>query len=230
MRILGIDTSSSKLSLAIIEKGKIIGDFNLNLPKEHSRYLVPSIDKLLKKTKLSLNKIDALAISIGPGSFTGLRIGVATVKALAIAKRKKVMGISSLDVLAYNGLEAREEYICPIIDAKKDKVYAAIYQKNGNGLKKHSKDLLISIQDLLKILNKPTLFLGDAIRIYEEKILQQLDNKAILASEKLWFPQAKFVAMLGEKMARKNKFINPLDLVPRYLHKRDCQIKLPTER
>lgn len=220
MRLLGIDTSSPKLGLAIVSGGKPVAELELNLERGHARYLIPSIDKLLKKAKLSLDKIDALAISIGPGSFTGLRIGVTTIKAIAIAKRKKIAAVPSLDVLAYNGLNSRQEYICPVIDAKKDKIYAALYRKNKNGLKKQTKDLLISAEDLVKLVKKPTLFLGDALKVYGQK----LNGKAAFAEEKLWFPQAKFVAMLGEELAKKNKFTNPLDLVPLYLHKRDCQI------
>jgi tRNA threonylcarbamoyladenosine biosynthesis protein TsaB len=225
LKILGIDTSSSKLSLALVENSQPIADLKLNLEQGHSRYLILAIGQLFKKAKISLDKINVLALSLGPGSFTGLRIGATTIKAIAIAKRKKIVAVPSLDVLAYNGLNEQIEYICPIIDAKKNKIYTAIYRKSRNELKKQTKDLLISVQDLLRIINKPTLFLGDGLKIYKGEIAQELNSGAVFADEKLWFPQAKFVAILGEKMARKNKFIDPLDLVPLYLHKRDCQVK-----
>lgn len=224
MKILAIDTSSRKLSAAIVEEGKVIGYSSLNPKGGHSSHLILLLDKLLKKTKLSLNRINLLAVSIGPGSFTGLRIGVTAIKGLALASRKKVVAVSSLDALAYNALKQKEEFICPIIDAKKNKVYAALYRKNGCGLKKCSKDLLVSVADLVKIINKPTLFLGDAIKVYKEEFLSGLNQKAFFADESLWFPQAKIVARLGAELARRKKFINPLDLVPVYLHKRDCQI------
>lgn len=222
MKILAIDTSSPKLGLALLSGGKLIARSEVTLERGHAKYLIPSLDKILKKVKLSINKIDALAISIGPGSFTGLRIGVSTVKAIAIAKNKKILAVPSLDVLAYNGLSGKEEYICPVIDARKNKIYAALYRRDKGGLKKQTKDLLISVEDLVKIIKKPTLFLGDALKVYG----QRLNGKAVLAEEKLWFPRAKFAAILGEELAKKKKFINPFDLVPLYLHKRDCQIAI----
>lgn len=233
MRVLGIDTSSPKLGLALVSSGKLIARLELTLERGHAQYLIPSLDKLLKKAKLSINKIDALAISIGPGSFTGLRIGVSTIKAISIAKNKKILAVPSLDVLAYNGLNkerglpaGRQEYICPVIDARKNKIYAALYRKDKGRLKKQTKDLLISPEDLVKIIKKPTLFLGDALKVYKEAIGHgAIADKAIFAEEKLWFPRAEFVALLGEQLAKKKKFTNPLDLVPLYLHKRDCQIR-----
>lgn len=225
MRVLAIDTSSPKLGLAMVSGGKLIAKLELNLEGGHARYLIPSIDKLLKKTKLTLDKIDTLAISIGPGSFTGLRIGVTTVKAIAIAGRKKIVAVPSLDILAYNGLDEEVKYICPVIDARKNKIYAAVYRKKENALKKETKDLLVSMEDLCKGIKKPTMFLGDALKVYKEKIAKELKDKAIFADEKLWYPQAKFVALLGEQLAKKKKFTQALDLVPVYLHKRDCQIR-----
>ncbi len=225
MKILAIETSSLKLSVAVAENYKIMASLSSKSERGHCAYLIPLLDKLLKKANLPLNKIDILAINLGPGSFTGLRIGVSTIKGLASAIKKKIVGVSGLDVLAHNALGEKEDFVCPIIDAKKNKIYAALYQKNGNGFKKYSGDLLIPIQDLLKIINKPTLFLGDGIRIYREEISRKLGAKARFADGKLWYPQAKIVARLAEKLAKKKKFINPLDLVPLYLHKRDCQIR-----
>src|SRR3712207_4927086 len=135
MKILSIDSSTSSASCAILEDNKLLGEITLNDKKQHSVILMPLIDSLLKDLKLTINDIDAFAVSSGPGSFTGLRIGIATVKGLADGTGKPFVGISSLDGLAFN-LAYSSGIICPIIDALRDNVYTALYSFEYGKLKK----------------------------------------------------------------------------------------------
>ena len=165
MIVLAIDTSTDYLSLAILKDGRLAAKFHKKARRKHSMLLVPTIEKLVKKAKLNIEKIDCFAISAGPGSFTGLRIGVTVVKALAYALKKKIVAVPTLDVIADNA-KSFKGVICPVLDARKNKVYACMYKSDGKHLKRLSKYLLLQVADLLKkvkAMRYNVLFLGDAI-------------------------------------------------------------------
>ncbi|MCX5667224.1 MAG: tRNA (adenosine(37)-N6)-threonylcarbamoyltransferase complex dimerization subunit type 1 TsaB [Candidatus Omnitrophica bacterium] len=165
MIILAIDTSTDYLSLAILKDGRLIVKFHKRADRRHSILLVPTIEKLIKKAKLNIGKIDCFAISIGPGSFTGLRIGVTVVKGLAYALKKRIVAVPTLDVIAENA-KSFKGVVCPVLDARKNKVYACLYKSDGKSLKRLSKYLLLPVADLLKkikAMRYNVLFLGDAM-------------------------------------------------------------------
>ena len=138
MKILAIDTSTDYLSLAVLDNGKVLAKFHQKTSMRHSILLVPTIDKMLKRARLKVKDIDCFAISIGPGSFTGLRIGVTVIKGLAYALKKPVVAVPTLDVIAWNAQNFKG-MICPVLDARKNKVYACIYRSDENAVKKISK-------------------------------------------------------------------------------------------
>lgn len=210
MKLLAIDTSTDYLSLAVIKDGKAIAKFHKKAAMRHSMLLVPMIDKLLKKSKLKVKEIDCFAISIGPGSFTGLRIGVTVVKGLAYALKKPVITVPTLDAIAMNAKKAKG-IICVILDARKKKVYASLYRSDGENIKKLSPYLLLPLDDLLKKIRKydKVLFLGDT----EE-------NKF----KKDWHPKAETVGMLASEYFKKKKFTDAADLEPMYIYSRECDI------
>lgn len=165
MNILAIDTSTDYLSLAVLKDGRLAAKFHKKAHRKHSMLLVPMIDKLLKKAKLKIIDIDCFAISVGPGSFTGLRIGVTVVKGLAYALKKRIVAVPTLDVIA-NNAKSFKGMICPVLDARKNKIYACMYKSDGKSLKRLSKYLLLPAADLLKKVKDMrynVLFLGDAI-------------------------------------------------------------------
>ena len=133
MKILSIDTASPICSVGILEDNKLIEDINTNNGLTHSEKLMPMIKQLLEETNLTLKDIDLLVCDKGPGSFTGIRIGVATIKAFADSLNIPSVGISSLDVLAYNVKE--DGYICSLIDAKNSNVYFALYKLENSKYK-----------------------------------------------------------------------------------------------
>ena len=222
MKILGIDTSSKILSIALSEDKNILKEETHLLDRKHSSLLVPKIEKMLKDKNLSINDIDMFVIGLGPGSFTGLRIGVSTVKGFGIATKKLCVGVSSLDALALNANEG--DLIVPILDAKREKVYSAIYKKEKNRIIKKSKHLLLSIDELMKKIKEKTVFLGDGIMLYEKRI-RHFNKKAVFLKEECWYPKAsnliKLALLNGKNMKRAN--LSKLD--PIYLYPKDCQVK-----
>lgn len=167
MKILCIDTSSSLCSVAILEDTTLINKLELNNGLTHSETLMPLINKILKTSKISLKDIDLLAVDIGPGSFTGLRIGIATVKAFADSLNISCVGISSLEILAYN--IKNDGIICSTIDCKNDNCYFALYELNSGSYTVLEEPKANSIKNVINLLNtnyanKPIFFVGDGIK------------------------------------------------------------------
>ncbi|MBI5143930.1 MAG: tRNA (adenosine(37)-N6)-threonylcarbamoyltransferase complex dimerization subunit type 1 TsaB, partial [Candidatus Omnitrophica bacterium] len=202
MKLLAIDTSTDYLSLAIINGDKVSAKFHKKAEREHSRLLVPMIDRLLKKTKTKLKDIDGFCVSIGPGSFTGLRIGVTVVKGLGYTLKKPIVAVPTLDAIAQNA-KGFCGIICPVLDAKKNKVYACLYRSDIKRIKRISKYLLLPMEGLMdrvKRLKGKIFFLGD---------MDGLTRKNID-----WHPKAEVVAKLGMEAFKKKRFVNPEDLEP----------------
>ncbi|MCQ9207036.1 MAG: tRNA (adenosine(37)-N6)-threonylcarbamoyltransferase complex dimerization subunit type 1 TsaB [Omnitrophica bacterium] len=225
MKILGIDTSTRFLSVAVKDGAKEalsvhgVDEFN------HSLLLMPSIDKALHKCCLRLKDIDAIALSIGPGSFTGLRIGVAAVKGINLALGLPIVPVPTLDVIAYNFVDEKAEVLCPIIDAKKGKVYTCFYRLErwpGGRLRKGSDYMLTNIGDVIRMIGRETLVFGDGAGLYERELAR---NALVKISRKEWIPRARVVAELGLRKAKKKQFVNPDRLVPMYLYSKYCQVK-----
>lgn len=223
MKILAIDTSTKYLSLAVADCDKILAGFNEREAMKHSSMLMLAIDGVLKKSNLKLKNIDAIALSIGPGSFTGLRIGVAACKGINLALGIPIIDVPTLDVIAYNFINEKENILCPLIDAKKEKVYSCFYEKGSDKLNRLSDYILTDISTLLGKINKPTVVFGDGVKLYGDYCRK---NRFVRISEKDWFPKAGVVARLGFLKARKKEFADSDKLVPMYLHSKYCQIRM----
>ena len=196
---------------------------------QHATLLIPAIDKTLKKCNLKLKNIDAMALSIGPGSFTGLRIGVATVKGINLALGIPIVAVPTLDAIAYNFINEKKGLLCPMIDAKKSKVYACLFNrphltapvKQGR-LGRITDYMLADIESILEKIKKPVLVFGDGAELYKEQCER---NAFVTISKKDWLPKAEVIAKLGFQKAKRRKFANPDKLVPMYLHSQYCQVK-----
>ena len=215
MNALAIDTSTDYLSLAVMRNGRVAARFHRKAAMAHSRLLVPMIDKVLKKAKLKLKDVGLFCISIGPGSFTGLRIGVTVVKGLSYALKRPIVAVPTLDVIAENA-KSFEGVICPVLDARKNKVYACLYKSDGKTIKKISKYLLLSVKDLMEKTAKydKVLFLGDAMHLLGKPAAKRPD----------WHPKADVVARLGIEEFKKRRTIKAEDLEPMYLYSKECDI------
>lgn len=234
MRVLAIDTSSKVLGVAVLDEDGREVEFNHSFELRHASHLVPTIKKLLNFANLKLKDLDAYCISIGPGSFTGLRIGVSTVKALNIVYNKKIIAVPSLDVLAYN-IPYTKATICVAIDAKKEKFYSCFYKYKGTVLKRLSTCKLMGLDELLKRVNKlkPAVLIGDGIEKIENREPKTQEPKKlettsgiIFAKRQFWLPRAITTARIGLDMLKKGKVVKDADkLTPLYLHPRDVQCK-----
>ncbi|MDP2912870.1 MAG: tRNA (adenosine(37)-N6)-threonylcarbamoyltransferase complex dimerization subunit type 1 TsaB [Candidatus Omnitrophota bacterium] len=219
MNLLAIDTSTDYMSLAVLKNGMAASRFHKKCPMRHSSMLLPMIDKMLGKAGIKIKDIDCFCISIGPGSFTGLRIGSATVKGLAYALKKPIVAIPTLDVIAENARPFKG-IICPVIDARKSKVYACLYKSDGRSVTRLSKYLLIPPEELLKKTGKydKIIFLGDAVHMINNFRGQ------IRCRKSGWHPKAEVAAGLGMEYIKNKKFTRPEDLEPLYLYSRKCDI------
>jgi tRNA threonylcarbamoyladenosine biosynthesis protein TsaB len=196
------------------------------------------IGRLLKKSGEDLKRLDGLCLGIGPGSFTGLRIGVATVKGFALALAKPIVVVPTLDAIAENALPHRG-VICPVLDAKKGKVYACLYKSDGKTLKRISRYRLLPPEDLAKRirgLRGDVFFLGDGVNFIDTLIHPPAGGARKSAGEyffggrmKLlpsgrWHPRAEVIARLGLENFKTGRFVSAEELEPFYLYSKECDI------
>jgi tRNA threonylcarbamoyladenosine biosynthesis protein TsaB len=224
MRILGIDTSTMTAGIGIVEDDQVLIDLKYDVKITYSEVLLSTIDLALKTIGLEREKLDGFAVSIGPGSFTGLRIGLATVKGLCFASGKPLATVSSLDALASLSLFCRYPVV-PLLDAKKNQVYAAIYDTGGGDLKRKSEYLVVDIEELIKNISSKTLFVGPAVRVYQEDLIRFLGDKAYFAPNEQSLPSGACVARLGLSRIISGQIEDITDLEPMYLRKSEAELK-----
>ena len=183
MKILVIDTSSMAASVAVIEDNKLICEYTINTKKTHSQKLMPMIENMLGLSDLNVREIDAIAVCEGPGSFTGLRIGMATAKAIAHVNDIPVIGVNSLEALAAN-MNLCDKKICSILDAQRNQVYTGRYQYEGTKLVEIKEIGIQQIDELLEELaqsGEQWILVGEAVYKYEDKI-REISNIEIPAA------------------------------------------------
>ena len=221
MKILSLDTSTKLLSLCVYDDRKVY-EYNIELGRLHSKLLMPSIQRVMEALGLSPKDVDYYSCGIGPGSFTGLRIGVATIKGLAYACDKPVIGISSLDIIARNA--DKDGVIVPVIDAKRNLVYCSMYRRKNGVLKKISPYRLLSVDECIKAIKPESILLGDALAVYKQKFLKNIPGASFLDSD-YWYPQGHNIARWALEKIREKKWIDAFALEPMYLYPKECQIK-----
>lgn len=177
MKVLGIDTSSIMTTCAVIDGEKLLGEYSLNQDMSHSEKLVPMIKEVLDNLNLKIEDIDLFAVSVGPGSFTGLRIGVATIKGFAHLYDKDIIGVSTLEALAYN--LSQRDIIVPMLDARRNRVYTGIYEWKQDGLKNILEDTALEIEELIHILKDyESIYVnGQGSLVYRDKLIESLGDK-----------------------------------------------------
>jgi tRNA threonylcarbamoyladenosine biosynthesis protein TsaB len=224
MITLGIDTSTFIGSAGIIQDDKPLAELSLNVEVTHSERLLSSIETVISSARLKIEDIDLFAYAKGPGSFTGLRIGLSTIKGLAFATGKKIVGVSSLLALAMNARYAKYT-VCPMIDARKGEVYTAIYEFGPKDkVKVISKEDAFSPEEVISRIKKKTLIFGTGARIYADVIKRKLKDKVILAPLDFDFPSGISVATLGLHMYKKGKFDDLDSVIPNYLRKSEAEL------
>ncbi len=216
MKILAIDSCSNVATGALMEDDVLVAQFSLNNKTTHSTKLLPQIEYMMKNAETEFKDIDLFAVTVGPGSFTGERIGVATAKALAHAVNKPMVGVSSLKAMAYN-FKYTSYLICPIMDARREQVYTATYRWNGDELITVNEDRAMALADLLEEINEDVIFLGDGVPVFKEKIAEKLGDKVHFAPANLLHINGSGVAEAGKDEYKKGNAGDYASLVPTYL-------------
>lgn len=229
MRLLAIDTTTKYLCLGVYDGSKIY-EYNLELGAGLSSKLAPSIERVLKALKYKIEDIDYFACGLGPGSFTGVRVGLSTIKAIAWSLNKPVVGVSTLDILARNAHVLPAEVIVPVIDAKRSMVYSCIYRKRANSLKRISPYMLSSIEDLLRKIKRvmprriQVQVFGDGAGLYKQKIEKAALNLKVLEQDYWRLSSHNLIQATLEKIAQ-HKIDDVGTIRPVYLYPKECQIR-----
>lgn len=225
MKILGMDSSGLVASIAVVENDILVAEYTVNHKKTHSQTLLPMLDEIVKMTELELDSIAAIAVAAGPGSFTGLRIGAATVKALGFALEKPVVSVPTCHGLAFN-LWGTDKLVCPILDARRNQVYTGIYQFIDGRLDVIMDQDAMGIDELVVRLNeldREVIFVGDGIPVYSDYIKENLKTGCSFAPAGFNRQRASSVAALGLQMFEEGKYQSADDHKPIYLRKSQAE-------
>ena len=217
MYILAVDSSSEILSVCVNKDDICLGEYTIKNLKTHSPKILPMIDELLKNIDLTIKDIDLFACSIGPGSFTGLRISLSVLKSMAQALNKPIIGVETLLSLANNVCVSNLDYvICPILDAKNNNTYSAILDKNFNIIQDYSALTIDELIEICKKQTKPIYFIGNGAIIYKDVIEKEIKSKNILSITPCDL-NAKNVALCAYKKYLNNEIDDVFSLAPTYL-------------
>lgn len=219
MKILAIDSSGLVASVAVVEDDNLLGEFTINYKKTHSQTLLPMLDELVKMIELELHTVDAIAVALGPGSFTGLRIGSATVKGLALALDKQIIQIPTVDALAYN-LCGHKDLVCPLMDARRNQTYTGLYQFEGNRMEVLKEQCAVDIGEIVAEINtigKPVVFLGDGVPVFRKYMEENLQVSYTFAPAHINKQRAGAMAVLAEQYYTEGKLVAAADHKPDYL-------------
>lgn len=224
MKVLSVDTSSLVATCAVVDEEKVLGEYTLNQDMTHSERLIPMIKVVMDSLGLEPKDIDLFAAASGPGSFTGLRIGLATIKGLAHVADKPVLGISTLEALAFN--IPWGEVVIPIMDARRDRVFTGIYSWGNGKLEDILKPTILEIDELLDFIDdnyEDVMFNGDGTNVFKERIVNRLGEKALFAPISLNMSRASSVGELALLKWKEGNRDNYFELVPDYLRESQAQ-------
>ena len=231
MLILSIDTATPVAGVALVDDKKVYYEAVANTGYKHSRTLLEMIDVSFRQTGYSLDDVDAIAVTTGPGSFTGLRIGLATAKGLALARSKPLIGIPTLDAIAHN-VSWRPDLICPILNARKGEVYAAFYQGGTYSARRLTDYLALSPDNLIKMAHqlmeetgcRSVTVLGDGVNEYRPVLIDSL-GEALISPPEYWLPRVSAVGNLAVGRWLSGQLDDLFSLIPTYVRQSEAEIK-----
>jgi tRNA threonylcarbamoyladenosine biosynthesis protein TsaB len=224
MKILSADTAAKTCSVAVMADDTLVGELTVHHQSTHARFLMAMVNELLRISGLALSDIDGFAVTTGPGSFTGLRIGISTFKGFALAAEKPIVGVSSLDALVYPFLSASLP-ICAMLDARKGEVYTARYRFRDT-LECLLIPSVLAPEKAVAGICEPFLFVGEGAVLYREVILKAIGRNAVFARPDQHLIRAAAVAALGMRRFKKNDVDDAAGLVPFYIRTSDAERKL----
>ncbi len=222
MKILAIDTSTRFLCLGLYDNGRVY-EYVMELGVRQSSLLTLTIQRVLTALGWSIGDIDYFACGLGPGSFTGMRVGIAAIKGLSWALRKPVVGVPTLDVIARNvGNDSGR--IAVAIDAKRSLIYCGMYDKKNRTYKKITPYMLLSQEAFFKKVKSAKLILGDAAGVYKEIMAKHVKGARILEKD-YWYPRPQQLLEIALEKIKAKKLNTAFDIEPIYLYPKECQIK-----
>lgn len=223
MKILAIDSSGLVASVAILEEDNMLAEYTVNYKKTHSQTLLPMLDEIVKMIEMDLSEIDAIAIAKGPGSFTGLRIGSATAKGLALALKKPIISIPTVEGIAFN-LFGTNRMICPLMDARRNQVYTGIYTFQKGELQTLIPEKAVDVEEIIEEINllgennqKEIIYLGDGVEVYKEIINEKTKIPFLFAPPHVSKQRAGGIGMLAFQYWKDGKIETAKEHKPEYL-------------
>ena len=229
MLILGIESASLTASAALLSDNTVIAEYTTNFKKTHSETLLPMIDAIFQMTGKDESELTAIAVSQGPGSFTGLRIGASLAKGLAFPKDLPIIPVPTIDAIAYGAFPA-DAVLCPLMDARRMEVYSGLYSFDGDRFIVHEpacarplSEQIKAAEALAEKLDKPVLYLGDGLPVFMEEIRAQMSWPSLFAPPHTRCQRAGSVAVLGAKMLAEGISESCLTFQPLYLRKSQAE-------
>lgn len=224
MKLLSIDTSSSVCSIAVTDGERLLGEYLVAGGKGASSRLFNAIDRLMADCGLTMSDLDGFGVAHGPGAFTGLRVGIAAVKGLALATGKPVAGFSSLAMLAMN-MPLADLPVCALYDARKGEVYAGLYSTRTGIPQPINPDTVLPPEAVAEWIAGPTFLVGDGALRYRDQLTLLCGDHAILAPPYLLLPRASNGAMIALSALTRGESVSPADLLPLYLRLSEAELE-----
>ena len=225
MRVLGIDSSTPGCSVALLNNDTIVAERIADPLPSYSKYLLQMVDQVLTEGKSRLDDVDGFAVTIGPGSFTGLRIGVSLLKGFVLATEKPFVGINSLEALART-LDSPKYPICTALDARKSEVYAAVFESQKDGLRPLLKESALSPEALCGKIKAPTLFIGNGVERYREIFKESLGAHFVEPETRPRFSTAAGTALLASQQFDHQNHFDLNQLKINYIRKSEAELSL----
>lgn len=227
MRLLAIEMATPVGGVALMKEDHLIAEYRLDMPMAHAERIMVLVDRVLQDGRTAVSDLDAIAVSVGPGSFTGLRVAVGTAKGLATGRTIALAAVPTLEALAGN-VSIPGTIICPMIDAGKTEVYAALFQAGAGGLKRRMEDQVVSPSRLAEWIRdgfkSPVIFVGAAAESHREVLGPILKDRAVWVDPSLSHPRPSVVGRLGLDRLRRGESADPRRLEPLYLRRSDAEI------
>lgn len=229
MLCLSLETSTKTCSVALVEDDAILGEITINSDVTHSQKLLPAVDMLLKSLEKPLEDVKLIGVAVGPGSFTGLRIGISTAKGLAYGKKIPVVGVSTLKALALLG-SSENQTIVPILNARRNQVYTGIFQREGSGgIHTFYQDNVIKLDELIAKVEQvdgELLFIGDGVPVFKDKIEELIGERAQFMPQFNYMPRASSVGILAIKEYKDHGQGDIYKVKPEYLRLSEAERNL----
>jgi tRNA threonylcarbamoyladenosine biosynthesis protein TsaB len=230
MITIAVDTSTPVGGIALFDSiSGLMGEIRFGTGRKHSEQVIRGIEFMLESAKVEMDDICFFSVAIGPGSFTGLRVGLSTVKGLSFATGKPVVAVSTLDAMGLS-FSFTEKLICPMFNARRSEVYTALFKWTDKGHERVMEDSVLQVGRLIERIDEDTLFVGNGAELYRQELLRNLGDKAHFPSRNMIHPLPSSFCIAGLRKAEVGEFDNPITITPVYLRKSEAEIQSGRQR